>query len=61
MAHSSSRLISIIYLCMGLFGSVASGAGELTAQIETTRGTMVMRFFEKEAPNTVANFKRLVN
>ena len=61
MAQSSNRLLSIICLCIGLLGSVMSGAEELTAHIETSRGTMVMRFFEKDAPNTVANFKRLVN
>jgi peptidyl-prolyl cis-trans isomerase B (cyclophilin B) len=30
-----------------------------TATIETTKGTIVIELFEKEAPNTVANFEKL--
>ena len=29
--------------------------------IETSMGTIVLRFFEKDAPQTVANFKKLAN
>ena len=36
-----------------------SGAEEV-AVLETRLGTMTLRFFEQEAPRTVANFKRLV-
>lgn len=32
------------------------GAGKLSATIETTQGTFHCELFEKEAPNTVANF-----
>jgi peptidyl-prolyl cis-trans isomerase A (cyclophilin A) len=32
------------------------GEGELYARLETTQGTLVVRLFEKETPNTVANF-----
>jgi peptidyl-prolyl cis-trans isomerase B (cyclophilin B) len=31
------------------------------ATIETNRGTMVAELYEKEAPNTVANFEKLAN
>jgi peptidyl-prolyl cis-trans isomerase B (cyclophilin B) len=30
-----------------------------TATLETTKGTIVIELFEKEAPNTVANFEKL--
>src|SRR3954447_26441192 len=32
-----------------------------TATFETNRGTIVADLFEKEAPNTVANFEKLAN
>jgi peptidyl-prolyl cis-trans isomerase B (cyclophilin B) len=32
-----------------------------TATIETSRGTVVAELYEKEAPNTVANFEKLAN
>jgi peptidyl-prolyl cis-trans isomerase B (cyclophilin B) len=32
-----------------------------TATIETSRGTIVAELFDKEAPNTVANFEKLAN
>ena len=35
-------------------------AGEEVCVLETSMGTMVFRFFEEAAPETVANFKRLV-
>jgi len=35
-------------------------AGEEVCVLETSMGTMVFRFFEGDAPETVANFKRLV-
>lgn len=31
------------------------------AQIETQKGTMVIELFEQDAPNTVANFEKLIN
>ncbi len=36
-------------------------AGEESASIETSHGTMTLKFFPEQAPNTVANFKRLVS
>ena len=32
-----------------------------TATIDTNRGTLVAELYEKEAPNTVANFEKLAN
>lgn len=42
---------------------ILSGAAtaETVADIETSMGTMTMRFFDAEAPQTVAHFKALVN
>ena len=31
------------------------------ATIETNRGTMTAELYDKEAPNTVANFEKLAN
>jgi cyclophilin family peptidyl-prolyl cis-trans isomerase len=39
---------------------VAAPAEEEVAVLETSQGTMVIRFYEKDAPQTVANFKKLV-
>src|SRR5580700_4829785 len=39
----------------------ASPAAEQVAVIKTTDGTMVIAFWPKEAPNTVANFEKLAN
>jgi cyclophilin family peptidyl-prolyl cis-trans isomerase len=39
----------------------AKGAGEDVAVIKTSMGTIVFRFFEKDAPRHVANFKKLAN
>jgi cyclophilin family peptidyl-prolyl cis-trans isomerase len=38
----------------------ATPTEEEVGVLETTMGTMVIRFFEKDAPQTVANFKKLV-
>ncbi len=35
-------------------------AGEEVCVLETSMGTMTFRFFDEDAPETVANFKRLV-
>lgn len=37
----------------------AAGASDEVAVMETTKGKMVIEFWEKEAPQTVANFKKL--
>lgn len=37
----------------------AAAAGEEVAILETSRGRMVVEFWEKDAPKTVANFKKL--
>ena len=37
----------------------AAAAGEEVAIMETSRGRMVVEFWEKDAPKTVANFKKL--
>jgi len=37
----------------------AAPAGEEVAILETSRGRMVVEFWEKDAPKTVANFKKL--
>lgn len=37
----------------------AATAGEEVAILETSRGRMVVEFWEKDAPKTVANFKKL--
>src|SRR5262245_57323108 len=34
-------------------------SGDEVAVLETTKGRMVVEFWDKEAPNTVANFKKL--
>lgn len=39
--------------------SKAAAAGEEVAILETSRGRMVVEFWEKDAPKTVANFKKL--
>src|SRR6187200_942549 len=39
----------------------AKGAGEDVAVIKTSMGTIVFRFFDKDAPRHVANFKKLAN
>ena len=36
-----------------------AGASDEVAVLETTKGKMVVEFWEKEAPQTVANFKKL--
>ncbi|MEM1320310.1 MAG: peptidylprolyl isomerase [Bacteroidota bacterium] len=33
----------------------------MTAEIQTPKGNMTIEFFEKDAPNTVANFVKLAN
>lgn len=38
----------------------AAPTEEEVGVLETTMGTMVIRFYEKDAPQTVANFKKLV-
>ena len=55
------KLLMCIFLVVspGLAASV-SHADEEVCVLETSMGTMVFRFFEAEAPETVANFKRLV-
>lgn len=40
--------------------AAAPAAEEEVGVLETTMGTMVIRFYEKDAPQTVANFKKLV-
>ncbi len=57
----------ILSLLVWIFLVVVPGlsAGETAVQeeicvLETSMGTMVFRFFEGDAPETVANFKRLV-
>lgn len=40
---------------------LGAGPAEDVCVLETTMGTMTFRFFESEAPQTVANFKRLVD
>src|SRR5688572_5547381 len=37
----------------------AAGASDEVAVMETTKGKMVVEFWDKEAPQTVANFKKL--
>jgi len=39
--------------------SKAAAAGDEVAILETSRGRMVVEFWEKDAPKTVANFKKL--
>ena len=39
----------------------AKGAGEDVAVLKTSMGTIVFRFFDKDAPRHVANFKKLAN
>jgi cyclophilin family peptidyl-prolyl cis-trans isomerase len=55
-----SRLSALV-VCAGLLMFPASllHAGEETASIETSHGLMTLKFFPEQAPNTVANFKRL--
>lgn len=43
----------------GSIAAAAAGAEEV-AVLETVQGTIVIQFHEKEAPKTVANFKKLV-
>jgi cyclophilin family peptidyl-prolyl cis-trans isomerase len=38
-----------------------AGAGEDVAVLKTSMGTIVFRFFDKDAPKHVANFKKLAN
>ena len=38
-----------------------AGAGEDVAVLKTSMGTIVFRFFEKDAPKHVANFKKLAS
>ncbi len=40
----------------GMDGRRAAGTGDLYAVIRTSQGELVARLFDKEAPNTVANF-----
>lgn len=48
--------------CVGKTGQKACPAkGEEIAVMETNYGTIKIKFFSKEAPKTVANFKKLVN
>jgi peptidyl-prolyl cis-trans isomerase B (cyclophilin B) len=41
--------------------AAAAKGGEDVAVLKTTLGTIVFRFFDKDAPNHVANFKELAN
>jgi peptidyl-prolyl cis-trans isomerase B (cyclophilin B) len=41
--------------------AAGSAASDSVAVIKTTDGTMVVAFWPKEAPNTVANFEKLAN
>ena len=41
--------------------AAAAKAGEDVAVLKTTLGTIVFKFFDKDAPNHVANFKELAN
>jgi len=52
-------------MLLALAAPALGDAAPATAQqevcvLETNHGTMVLRFFEEEAPKTVANFERLV-
>ena len=56
-----------ICLTLGVVFSLVAGVwafepetSEEVCVLETSMGTMVIRFFEDDAPETVANFKRLV-
>lgn len=61
----SGVAVLLLALLAGLAGGGAPAAGaepatEEVAVLETSRGTMVFRLFEDEAPLTTANFKALV-
>ena len=58
------RVLSIL-TCVFMMAAPGLIANELKPEeevcvLETSMGTMVIRFFEKDAPETVANFKKLV-
>jgi len=40
-------------------GATSAGAADEVAVMETTKGRMVLEFWDKDAPQTVANFKKL--
>ncbi|MDA3885861.1 MAG: peptidylprolyl isomerase [Candidatus Delongbacteria bacterium] len=52
----------ILLLCRLIYGSSLDSTGFYvnSAVIETNKGSIIITFFEKEAPNHVNNFKKLV-
>lgn len=61
--ESGSMRIFLFIISMMLLGvcmvDVGHAATEDVAVIETVKGTIVFRFFDQDAPNTVDNFKKL--
>lgn len=60
-----SRIVPAALLALALTAPAAlaadkPAAGEDVAVLETAQGTIVIQFHEKDAPKTVANFKKLV-
>lgn len=60
-----SRIVPAALLALALTAPAAlaadkPAAGEEVAVLETAQGTIVIQFHEKDAPKTVANFKKLV-
>ncbi len=62
--------LAVLLACCALHGTAApaqdppsvepAAGGEEVCVLETSMGTMVFRLFDRAAPRTVANFKRLV-
>ncbi len=59
MRFLSLLMCALMMIAPGLMADELK-AGEEVCVLETSMGTMVFRFFEEAAPETVANFKRLV-
>jgi len=60
MNNKYSSLIALFTLVSSLCFAGASLAGPEKVRIETSHGDMTLMLFQEGAPNTVANFKRLV-
>lgn len=57
----SLLLVALGALLVGLLTGCGGGVKEEVAVVETTHGEIVLGFFPDDAPNHVANFKRLAS
>lgn len=51
----------VVGMAVGMVMAAEGGGAGLSAKFETTQGTIVVKLFEKESPNTVANFVGLAD